>query len=96
MASGKKNIELGTINSWEENLGESKNGTNAKKKTKWSRRTFLLTPELSGRIDELANEYGLELNDLVRYLFTQILDQVDSGKHKLPVRQRTVSEIEWD
>jgi hypothetical protein len=60
---------------------------------KLQRKTYLLTPALIARISELADHEKVGVNELVRYLLTYALEQVDTGKHTLPaepVQQRTL------
>jgi hypothetical protein len=57
------------------------------------RKTYLLTPALIARVSDLADRERVGVNELVRYLLTYALDQVETGEHSLPARpvaQRTL------
>lgn len=50
------------------------------------RKTYLLSDELIKRLDDTAKDHGVGVSELLRYLVTHALDEVDSGTHKLPVK----------
>ena len=57
------------------------------------RKTYLITPGLIDRIKGLADQERVGQNELVRYLLSFALEQVESGRHPLPaqpVQQRTL------
>lgn len=57
------------------------------------RKTYLITPALIDRIKNLADHERVGQNELVRYLLTFAVEQVESGRHTLPaqpVQQRTL------
>ncbi len=63
------------------------------KEAKLQRKTYLLTPALIDRIGAVAGREQVGVNELVRYLLSYALDQVETGQHSLPaqpVAQRTL------
>lgn len=65
----------------------------SRKAGKYNRKTYLLTPELEGRIKALAEHERVGQNELVRYLLSYALGSIESGEHQLPtqpVQQRTL------
>ena len=59
----------------------------------YKRKTFLITDEIEERIRALADREHVGQNELVRYLLTWSLSQIESGKHRLPaepVEKRTL------
>lgn len=48
------------------------------------RKTYLLTEGLIGRVETLARNERVGINELVRYLLQFALDEVESGRHALP------------
>jgi hypothetical protein len=52
---------------------------------KVTRKTFLVTQPLIDRINNAAETYGVGQNELVRHLLTWSLDQIDAGKHQVPL-----------
>jgi hypothetical protein len=49
-------------------------------------RTWVVTPELAEWINETAAACGLHASDLVCFLLTVGLDQVEAGKLRIPMR----------
>lgn len=62
-----------------------------RKDTEYQRKTYLLEPEMVQRIARLAQDEDVPINDLVRFLLTHALDEVESGRVELPVRVVTVA-----
>lgn len=93
-------LDLGKVRNWEHAIDASPANSRQRRATakpeKWKRRTFLLTPELAERIDELAEQYAVEKNALVRYALDVMMSQIESGEHELPVKEKVVREIEWE
>ncbi len=92
-------LDLGKVRNWEHAIDAGPSGNRGKgtaKPEKWKRRTFLLTPDLAERIDELAEQYAVEKNALVRYALDVMIAQIESGEHELPVKEKVVREIEWE
>ena len=59
----------------------------------YKRKTFLITDEIEERVRMLADREHVGQNELVRYLLTWSLSQIESGKHRLPaepVEKRTL------
>ena len=59
----------------------------------YKRKTFLNTDEIEERVRLLAEREHVGQNELVRYLLTWSLGQIESGKHRLPaepVEKRTL------
>ena len=82
---------------WRDQVGRNEQQDLPQKDTskagQYKRKTFLITPELENRIRMLADEQLVGQNELVRYLLTFALEQVENGVHKLPTRpvqQRTL------
>lgn len=91
-------LGLGKVRNWEHAIDASPSNDRRRssKPEKWKRRTFLLTPDLAERIDELAEQYAVEKNALVRYALDAIISDIESGEHELPVKEKVVREIEWE
>lgn len=92
-------LDLGKVRNWEHAIDAGPAGNRRKgtpKPEKWKRRTFLLTPDLAERIDDLAEQYAVEKNALVRYALDVMIAQIESGEHELPVKEKVVREIEWE
>lgn len=49
------------------------------------RKTYLLTPSIIDSVAQLADRERVGINELVRYLLTFALNEVESGRHTLPV-----------
>jgi len=49
------------------------------------RKTYLMTPELIRRVQRQADEAGVGVNEMNRYLLTVALDLVESGQHEIQV-----------
>lgn len=52
------------------------------------RKTYLVTNELKDRIAHVAEQNSVGPNELVRFLLTAALDQLDAGTLALPVVQK--------
>lgn len=55
---------------------------------KLQRKTFLVTPALIDRINQVARHHSVGQNELVRYLLDWSLEQVESGSHVLPLKPK--------
>jgi len=59
------------------------------------RKTYLITVGIIRRVANLAKKERVGVNELARYLMTYALDEIESGRHKLPTeteeRRRIVS-----
>ena len=76
---------------WQNQLGDApKNkppsAQSDQDKSKLKRKTYLFTDDLITRIEDTAKTHGVGVNELVRYLVTHTLNELDAGTHKLPVR----------
>ncbi len=49
------------------------------------RKTYLLTSGIIQRVADLAERERVGINELARYLLTYALEEVESGRHELPV-----------
>lgn len=75
---------------WASQLGEEPAAPTPKGKGgPLKRKTYLMTDDLIARLDATAKAHGIGVNELVRYLCKHGLDELDTGKHKLPVRAVT-------
>jgi hypothetical protein len=52
---------------------------------KIKRKTFLVTQALIDRVNRIAQEHHVGQNELIRYLLTWSLDQIESGNHTIPL-----------
>jgi hypothetical protein len=60
-------------------------------------RTWRMTPALAERVNATAAELGLYPSDLVRFLLTMALDELDAGRLALPRRSRGCPyEVDWE
>ena len=50
------------------------------------RKTYLLTPDLIERIEQLANEQQVRVNELVRYLLLTALELAENEQLEIPTR----------
>lgn len=50
------------------------------------RKTFLLTPDLVTKINRLAKLENVGINELVRYLLNEAIEQVNSEQLKVPTK----------
>lgn len=57
-----------------------------KKDTEYLRKTYLLEPETVQRIADLAEREDVPLSDLVRFLLSRVLDDVEAGTITIPVK----------
>jgi hypothetical protein len=55
------------------------------KKETYTRKTYLVTSELIERVRVTAEREQVGQNELLRYLLTWALDQLDGGHHELPL-----------
>lgn len=56
----------------------------------YQRKTYLLTPTMVGEIGALAEDEGMPVNELVRFLLRHALDAVRQGEAELPGEVVTV------
>ena len=59
-------------------------------KSTWVHKTFLLTPKLLERLEQAVAREGVGKNEFVRYALDSFLNDLESGRHKLPVQIREV------
>ena len=52
----------------------------------YKRKTYLMTPELIERVNNLADKESLGINELVRYLLELGVDMVEQGTHVIPTQ----------
>ncbi len=60
-----------------------------------SRKTFYLRTKTIDEIQELAEEKGIGASQLTDFLLAHCLDQLAKGDLKLPLKKRTVTELEY-
>jgi hypothetical protein len=60
----------------------------------WVGRTYLLTPELVDRIDAAAERHHVGQSDLVRFLLSRSLLEVETGALEIPTRPARLLEID--
>lgn len=82
---------------WRDQVGAEADQAPAKsdsaKAGQYLRKTYLLSPELVERIRTTAESEMVGQSELVRYLLSRGLSQIESGDHALPtkpVQQRTI------
>ncbi len=63
--------------------------------TIYSRKTYLVTPELIERVKNTADREQVGQNELLRYLLTWALDQLDAGHHQLPLEVEQSHRIKY-
>ncbi len=59
-------------------------------------RTYAITPDLVARLDEAVCKFRVGHSDLVRYLLSVALDQVESGSLEIPVKTPGLLLIDHD
>jgi hypothetical protein len=52
----------------------------------YRRKTYLMTDELIDRIEKLASEQRIGINEMHRYLVKIALEAIESGKHEIEVQ----------
>ena len=82
---------------WQDQLNTSRPPTEVAKEAAHSgsyrRKTYLINDAIDDRVRLLAEREHVGQNELVRYLLSWALDQIESGVHKLPtapVEKRTL------
>lgn len=65
------------------------------KKETYTRKTYLVTPELIERVKVTAEREQVGQNELLRYLLTWALDQLDDGHHQLPIEVEKSHRIKY-
>jgi predicted HicB family RNase H-like nuclease len=58
---------------------------------KYARHTYRITDSLHEELKRIAQQEGVGLNDLVRYVFQTFVQQYEKGEIELPVRQYVVT-----
>lgn len=58
---------------------------------KYARHTYRITDTLHEDLKRIAQETGVGLNDLVRYVFQTFIGQYDAGEIELPVEEYVVT-----
>lgn len=58
---------------------------------KYARHTYRITDTLHESLKRIAQETGVGLNDLVRYVFQSFIQQYDAGEIELPVEEYVVT-----
>ncbi len=64
--------------------GHITGGVQAKKQKAYLRKTYLMTPELVADVEGTAERLQVGINELVRFLLTTALAQVDRGELEIP------------
>jgi hypothetical protein len=62
-----------------------KQAKSASKAGRYYRKTYLLTEELIGRIEQVANDHRVGLSELVRWALDTMLDEIENGQREIPV-----------
>jgi len=78
---------------WRDQVEAPEEAPPSKRAGRYYRKTYLITSDLEDRIRGMADQERVGQNELVRYLLAYALEQIESGKHKLPaepVQQRTL------
>jgi hypothetical protein len=57
-----------------------------RKTESYQRKTYLIAPDTIKRIAKLAKQERVGVNELVRYLIDFALDEIESGRHKIPTQ----------
>ena len=63
---------------------------------KYTQRTYRMTEELVERLTATADAYQVGISDLVRFLLTRGLDQIDAGELVIPTKAAGLRVIEHD
>ena len=58
---------------------------------KYARHTYRVTDILHEGLKRIAQQEGVGLNDLVRYVFQTFIQQYDAGEIELPVQEYVVT-----
>jgi predicted HicB family RNase H-like nuclease len=58
---------------------------------KYARHTYRITDSLHEDLKRIAQDAGVGLNDLVRYVFHSFIRQYDAGEVELPVEEYVVT-----
>lgn len=61
----------------------------------YTRKTYLVTPALIERVRDTAEREQVGQNELLRYLLTWALDQLDQGSHELPIEVQQSHRIKF-
>ncbi|MCB0094168.1 MAG: hypothetical protein KDE46_00555 [Caldilineaceae bacterium] len=56
----------------------------------YKRKTYLMTEDLIGRIEEQAQTHSVGVNEMARYCFDLALSLMESGQHKPEVQEVTI------
>ena len=56
----------------------------------YKRKTYLMTEELIGRIEEQAQAHNVGVNEMARYCFDLALSLMETGEHKPEVQEVTI------
>jgi len=64
-------------------------------KPTYIRKTYLVTQTLINRVKETADRERVGQNELLRYLLTWALDELEAGNHQLPIEQKTSHRIKF-
>lgn len=58
---------------------------------KYARRTYRVRDWMHKELKDIANQEGVGLNDLVRYIFQTFVQQYRNGKIELPIEEYVVT-----
>jgi predicted HicB family RNase H-like nuclease len=58
---------------------------------KYARRTYRVKEEIHEKLKDIAQQEGVGLNDLVRYVFQTFIRQYNAGEVELPVEEYVVT-----
>lgn len=88
MANKKQDLEV-KLGSWTDQASLTRNPQPVPESApkappgRATRETYVVTRSLMDRIADTATKYGMTQNELVGYLLTWALDQVDAGLHDI-------------
>jgi len=60
-----------------------------------ARKTLYLRTDTIRAVEELAQSQGIGVSKLADFLLAQALEQVETGKLKLPIKRQTVATLEY-
>ena len=64
-----------------------------KKSGRLKRKTVLMTDELIARVETMAEQHGVGINEMHRWLLVQAMDMVDDGTLTVEAQQKVISTL---
>lgn len=80
---------------WKEQINPTPAPEPEPSKLEYIRKTYLVTPELIERVKQTADREKVGQNELLRYLLTWALDELDEGNHHLPLEEEKSHRIKF-